>query len=97
MVNDIRQISDIQSLFDVKSIELFLKVGLHNFYFFEEYFINNINDLMWMIPKNPSVIHINELQQLYDHLLAIGQLYMYECMSNVPIAYKLASSFVEVK
>jgi len=64
--------SDMQSSFDVKSLELLLKVGGHNFHFFEEDFLNNINDLMWIIPTNLSVILINELQQIYDHLLSIG-------------------------
>jgi len=50
---------------------------------------------MWIIPTNSAVIHINELQQMYDHLLTIGQLD--ECMSNGSIAYKLASSFTAMK
>lgn len=97
MVSALRQISDTQSLFDVKAIELLLKVSLHQFSFFEEDFINEVNYLMWIIPTNPIVIDVNEYQQMYDHLLAIGSLDMHSYMSNEPIAYKVASSFVEVK
>lgn len=85
----------MRSSFDVKSLELLLKVGGHNFHFFEEDFFNNMNDLMWLIPINSAAIHINEYQQLYDHLLTIGQLD--KCMSNVSMAYKLASSFTAMK
>jgi len=50
---------------------------------------------MWMIPSNSSVIDIQDLQQIYDHLLAINQLD--ECMSNGSMAYKLASILTDMK
>lgn len=91
-MNAIRQISDMISLFDVKSIELLLKVGGHHFDFFEEDFVKNMNDLMWMIPKNPAVIHIYNFHQMYDHILTVGELDGYDSR-----AYKLASSYVALK